>query len=951
MNPKLILAVALALLLLVSAPAQGQTPTAAFTFNPEAPAPGQDVQFQATTGGGASHMWDLDDDGAFDDAEGPRAKRAFAAGTHVVRLRARFPGGAESIATREIQVGAATPAETPTVTPTATPTETATPAPSTNQPPVAVIDKDCHVGGVCSGLFAREEQPHTLDGRPSHDPDGQIVKYEWTVDRTTLQAGPTLTHTFTRHQLVDDGTRNVRLKVTDDAGATAETEITLRLLEPQCESTVQLGRLKATGVCLRRRQQHWTSKDPITLNGMTITPHANRTITIAKDRVSANGASVTFTAKGAPVTLLDGTFSWPLTDGIHFTNVKPTGRLNGLKITGATVELNADKTSAKVGMRVALPQQFGAPTSDEPIVATPGKTTASAASEPLHFGVANAKIGPIGLDHLDVAFDGEDLWAISAGVALPEPIAAKIEGDAGIRDGGFEHAGASLTFPSPGIGPLGPIFLQRIAFRVELHPKQSKCVGKTGIEVVNQRELLHDITGRWFDLPNLEIDHGIPTFALCGEVGLTAGPTVLGAAAIRLDAGLGVATYDDRPTVFRAYGDVALVEIPLAKAEMEVHTNGYTRMHARFDWGIEDLATLKGGMQFEMRVPKFNATAYVDACLEFVDWCAGAKALVSSKGVAVCLKIDLLVDDWHPGFGYAWGDPVPTLYFAGCDVGPYKEHIRSGIEGHIRAIPASLQEQTIDFPAGLPGATIVAQGQSLPPKLTLIGPKGERITTPDDLRPVEQSPFLIIKDPRAHLTQFAISKPSAGRWRVLVEPGSAPLISLKSAEGLKPPKIDAKVSGRGQNRTLTYETDQKVTFIERGPSAGNTLGTVTGKGALKFHPAPGAAEKRAIVAVVEGRGEYEVARYSAPKAPRPGRTRGLKVAHTGSRLKLSWSDRGTHEATIKLSDGRRIVKRTRKRALTLSHVSRATTGTATVKATFASGVSGAPARKRIGRGS
>ncbi len=185
------------------------------------------------------------------------------------------------------------------------------------------------------------------------------------------------------------------------------------------------------------------------------------------------------------------------------------------------------------------------------------------------------------------------------------------------------------------------MFLQRIAFRVELHPKQSKCVPKTGIETLDQRKLLHDITGRWFDVPNLQIDHGIPTFALCGEVGLTAGPTVLGAAAIRLDAGLGIATYDDRPTVFRAFGNVKLVEIPLAEAALELHTNGYTRMNAKFDWGIDGLATLKGGLQFEMLAPKFNATAHVDACLEFVDWCAGAKAIVSSKGVAVCLKIDL----------------------------------------------------------------------------------------------------------------------------------------------------------------------------------------------------------------------------------------------------------------------------------------------------------------------
>ena len=102
------------------------------------------------------------------------------------------------------------------------------------------------------------------------------------MDRRRRHAGapaPQLIHTFTRHKIVDDGKRTVRLKVTDDAGASAETSITLRLLEPACEATVQLGRLRATGICLRHRKQQWTSKDPVTLNGITITPAAGRTVT------------------------------------------------------------------------------------------------------------------------------------------------------------------------------------------------------------------------------------------------------------------------------------------------------------------------------------------------------------------------------------------------------------------------------------------------------------------------------------------------------------------------------------------------------------------------------------------------------------------------------------------------------------------------------------------------
>ena len=72
---------------------------------------------------------------------------------------------------------------------------------------------------------------------------------------------------------------------------------------------------------------------------------------------------------------------------------------------------------------------------------------------------------------------------------------------------------------------------------------KSECVPHLGVET-------ETFLGATFTY-----DYGVPTFALCGEVGLTAGPSVLGAKAISLDAGLGVATYDDRPSVLRAFGD------------------------------------------------------------------------------------------------------------------------------------------------------------------------------------------------------------------------------------------------------------------------------------------------------------------------------------------------------------------------------------------------------------
>ena len=66
-------------------------PLASFTVSPASPVTGQQVMFTSTSGGGGGSItgqaWDLDNDGAFDDATGSTASRSFATpGTHIVRL-------------------------------------------------------------------------------------------------------------------------------------------------------------------------------------------------------------------------------------------------------------------------------------------------------------------------------------------------------------------------------------------------------------------------------------------------------------------------------------------------------------------------------------------------------------------------------------------------------------------------------------------------------------------------------------------------------------------------------------------------------------------------------------------------------------------------------------------------------------------------------------------------
>ena len=958
-----------------AAAAQSAPVSASFEYSPAEPEPGQAIALSATTSGGGpapiEHAWDLDGDGEFDDAGGARAQTSFAAdGAYVVRLRARQSGVTvvESVAERTIVVSSGSPPPPPPADP-----PPADPPPADgNQPPVARYARRCERQGtfvLCAGLMARESKPKVLDASPSSDPDGSIARYEWDLDGNgTFEhdggASPTVTHTFERYKgLVDPRTRTVSVRVTDDAGATAVDTVELRLYEAACRELVIYRGLELSGPCLRSRNataddrpvtRHY-SREPVTINGITLVPAGGAQITIDVPRDGAPGnphiyagdVRVSMAVEGAIVPLYDGRIDWKAIGGQLFGfEVDETARLNGLRITGVPARPTVGFGRARVDVHVAMPEQFGGATSAEPVPLSGGTGAQAAAAEPLSFEVPSGALGPIGLSHLKVSFDGVDLWEIAAGVALPPPTDVQINAEAGIRSNGdFDHAAAEVDFGT-GVGPFGPvpIYLKRIAFRVELNPKQSECVPHVGV-----------VDGR---------DYGNPTFALCGSVRLTGGPSILGGAALSLDGGLGFASFDDRPSIFRAFGDLNVVEIPVAHGEMEVHTDGYIRVGGRYRWGVEDVFSIKGGLDLELYGSKFNASTWGKACIDFVDFCRGMSAVISSKGVAVCLSIDVWIGTWEPGIGYVWGESSPDLYLDGCDIGDYKEHIDHATASlaSAGAQTAAAGEQTVDVKDGLPGTVFAAQGEDAPPKITLIGPKGERIMTPDDLTPVEDEHYFLLKDPRANLTQIAVNAPSGGRWRVVVEDGSSPLVSLRSADGLPEPDVRATVTGRGHRRELHYHVTplagQRVTFLERGPSAGRRIGMARrSAGTLAFTPADGVAERRDIVAVVEQdgrpRGELEVARYRAPAALRPSRPRGTRVRRGRSSLSVSWRvvpAAVKYEVRARLDDGRRLLVRTSRRRATLPRIGARRHGSVSVRALSASGTGGPASRTRLRAG-
>ena len=839
----------------------------------------------------------------------------------------------------------------------ATATATVIIAPRINLPPQARLADQCGPEGpgqICLGPLVRLGKPKTFDAGGSTDAEGEIVRYEWDVDGNNVYehdtgANPKLTVT-----ILDDRRANLRVRVTDSDGATDIAAMALTKLEPECQDSVKFERVHVSSPCLRKYEisggTQYRSKLPVKVNGVTIDPTDTKHVAVniigsgllRRYEVVSGRAVASFPFKDQQLVIQKGALRWTFKDNeIHNAGSLNGRKLGGLEITGAPENIALPSRGiARTKVYLKLPDQFGGPTSEKAIVLTAGSPKpdiafAAGADDAFEFTVPSASIGPIALSGLKVAYDGEDLWEIAANVTVPV-VDATLHAKAGIRDGRFNYAGAEVGFGNPGIGPFGPVFIQRIKFRVEVDPKKSECVPHLGVET-------ETFLGATFTY-----DYGVPTFALCGEVGLTAGPSVLGAKAISLDAGLGVATYDDRPSVLRAFGNMKVVGIPFADATFEAHTDGFVKVTGRFNYGWDGFASVHGRIALGVMGSKFNAEGGVKACLEFVDFCRGVNALISSKGMAVCMVIDYEIDDWRPGFGYKWGDALPDAYFSGCSLGPYRETIRR------TARAASVSEETVTLPANLPGTVIAAKGAGAPPKITLVGPKGERISTPDDLMPVDTRPFFLMKNPQADLTQIAISKPSAGVWRVIVEDG--PVTSLKVAHAMTPPRIDVKLGGTKTRRVLGYQVEQRagqtVSFIERGASTQGEIGAAGAEGRLRWTPAGGAAERREIVAVVEQDGlvahQLVVARYRAPGPVKPGQVHRLRTQRVKPGLRVTWKPAGArHVVTASFSDGRRIVRNVDGRSLVIRGVARRTRATVAVRAVSASGVLGRQVRIRV----
>jgi hypothetical protein len=176
--------------------------SASFTVTPKAPLSLWPVSFNSTstvTGNGneiASQTWDLNGDGTFEGPAGPAASRSFPVpGAYRVGLRVIDTKGNSSVAVGTVNVG--------------------------NRRPIASIARF-------------PDQPHTGETvtffSTSVDQDGSIESQAWDLDGDgKLDDG---TNTLASHVFNAQGVYTVRLRVTDNSGASHDAVHTFAVTDP-----------------------------------------------------------------------------------------------------------------------------------------------------------------------------------------------------------------------------------------------------------------------------------------------------------------------------------------------------------------------------------------------------------------------------------------------------------------------------------------------------------------------------------------------------------------------------------------------------------------------------------------------------------------------------------------------------------------------------------------------
>jgi len=628
----------------------------------------------------------------------------------------------------------------------------------------------------------------------------------------------------------------------------------------------------------------------IRLNGLEIIPDAGVEIVIDPKKHTINTTGSVRVILRAPVfgdiTIWHGSLnvdlSGPLAgDGqtlFDFDTSQFPVSLKGFPIDGK-IEVQLEHDRVVIPISLKLPDYMGGVTGQATLLAD---NVHGLQLDSLHIGVDDLLLGALEVKDLKIDYAATgNVWAGSATINIPAGtpyfgVAVAVRFD----DGDFTMGSFDLTVPFPGAPIFTDAYLSGFGGGFDIHPGHKRFFGTVNIGAIP------------LDPPNYTV--GVTgTFSITFE-----------------DSGL---------VVLEADGSGSLHGYDIAGAKLIFQTNGYLEVDGSVNLDLE-VAKIDAKLSAFIDLPAKEFSSEVQGDLQVLGTDVSAADIVlSSYGVVGCGTT--LGVTYH--LEYPWGGS-PSAGLGSCDLDPYKVAPVSAAQA-ADVTPRAAKVKT-SAAATIEDFRVTGAGGA--PSVVLNGPHGHIVPVP--VGPSTAKATALSLSDAAHDTTYVIvRKPGPGTWTVSAAPGSVAITSVDTANGYAAPSVKAHITGHGLRRRLQYSVTSRpglsIQFAESGKRVYRVLGTARrSHGSLRFTPAPGAAGRRTIYAIVSQGGapteRRKVASYTAPTPAIPGRAAKLTVRRVGKRFEIAFRpalSASYYLVRITGSDGRHLLKLTRRRSLTV----------------------------------
>ncbi|HTU14267.1 MAG TPA: hypothetical protein VMF31_03650 [Solirubrobacterales bacterium] len=326
--------------------------------------------------------------------------------------------------------------------------------------------------------------------------------------------------------------------------------------------------------------------------------------------------------------------------------------------------------------------------------------------------------------------------------------------------------------------------------------------------------------------------------------------------------------------------------------------------------------------------------------------------LVSNKVIGACAEV-LWTD---VGGVYEYGRGL-ELFGSSCGLKKYRQKFAGSSVASVSA-PRTIRLDREEV-------MLAVKGDGAAPRFRLISPDGRVIATPDDRDAVVREDNAFFIDEENHVTNV-IPPRGPGEWKLAPLPGSADVVQVTSSRELPPEKVNAKVVGRGIDRTLVWNSaggpDTTLSFSEEMPGGRDRHILSTGKKSGRFKFTPGYhgnyGERRLKLIVMHNDSPRETKVVNTYRVERPSPLRApshVRAYRDDHEVTVKWS--GVKPATgylvttsIKPKNGKRVTFARKVGPKARSVVFKGSPGAAWATArVFALNIDGRPGRAKAKR--